>query len=64
MAKTNEKHGLRVISSASRPSAADELKSLQAKVKRLSTDHGARRQLLIDAGIYTEAGKLRKAFGG
>lgn len=62
--KASDKRASGLFMSASRPSSSEELRTLQSKVAVLQKDTDARTKLLIDAGIYTEKGNLRKAFGG
>ena len=42
----------------------NELQTLRATAERLCSDPEAARKLFVQAGIYTEEGNLREAFGG
>ena len=42
----------------------NELHKLRAIAERLRSDPEAARKLFVQAGIYTEEGNLREAFGG
>ncbi len=47
-----------------RDAAQAELQALRATAERLRSDPEAARRLAVQAGIYTEKGNLRTAFGG